>query len=131
MEVAALDVPASESVDDVRASAGAVLLADRIGDVLGGFAIDDRNAAALARAVWAVEGIPLAIELIAAQTAVMPLADLAGTGLDLVPGMPVRRGGPERHRTIDACVAWSVGLLDEGDRTGPPTTQYVRRFLHH
>jgi predicted ATPase/DNA-binding CsgD family transcriptional regulator len=117
MEVAALDVPASESVDDVRASAGAVLLADRIGDVLGGFAIDDRNAAALARAVWAVEGIPLAIELIAAQTAVMPLADLAGTGLDLVPGMPVRRGGPERHRTIDACVAWSVGLLDEGDRT--------------
>ena len=117
VEVAALDVPASESVDDVRASAGAVLLADRIGDVLGGFAIDDRNAAPLARAVWAVEGMPLAIELIAAQTAVMPLADLADTGLDLVAGMPARRGGPERHRSIDACVAWSVGLLEEVDRS--------------
>ncbi len=65
-----------------------------------------------------LEGLPLAIELAAARTRLLDPAallarlaaslDALGTGaVDL----------PERQRTLRATVKWSVGLLDDGERS--------------
>ncbi len=69
-----------------------------------------------------VGGLPLAIELAAARTAVMTpgqVLDRLGDRLSVLRG---GRGGPEHHRTIEATIAWSYDLLDED-------TQKLLRFL--
>ena len=64
-----------------------------------------------------LDGLPLALELAAARTASLSLAQLA-KGLDdpleLLAG-EVRAGDP-RHRTMRAVIAWSYDLLDRSDR---------------
>jgi non-specific serine/threonine protein kinase len=64
-----------------------------------------------------LDGLPLAIELAAARTRVLSLAQLAER-LDerfaLLSGGP--RSAPDRHRTILATMDWSFDLLDEADR---------------
>ncbi len=63
-----------------------------------------------------LDGLPLALELAAARTATLPVADLvaalAAGDVDLA-----RRGGDARQRSLDALVEWSVRLLDDGERT--------------
>ncbi len=77
-----------------------------------------------AEIVQRLDGLPLAIELAAAQGAVMPLATivalLESSGLAaLARG---RRDGPGRFATMDAAVGWSVDLL-------PPDAQRLFRLL--
>jgi predicted ATPase len=82
------------------------------------FSLNARNAAAVVGICRRLEGLPLAIELAAARirlldpdTLLRRLAtspDALGTGtLDM----------PERQRTLRATVDWSVGLLDEAERS--------------
>jgi hypothetical protein len=83
-----------------------------------GFALTRENAAAVVEICRRLEGLPLAIELAAARTRLLdPDAllrrltaslDALGTGaVDL----------PERQRTLRATVEWSVGLLDDSERS--------------
>ncbi|MGI9252800.1 MAG: helix-turn-helix domain-containing protein [Thermomicrobiales bacterium] len=63
-----------------------------------------------------LDGLPLAIELAAAQAAALPQATMANlleaAGLDaLTRG---RRDGPSRFRTMEAAISWSVDLLPPG-----------------
>ncbi|WP_344297345.1 ATP-binding protein [Sinomonas flava] len=64
-----------------------------------------------------VQRIPLALELAAARVAHLQLADLRDR---LSAQLGVLTGGPvdddERHRTLEATVAWSSGLLDDAGR---------------
>ena len=64
-----------------------------------------------------LDGIPLAVELVAARTASLPLADLE---LRLEEALhepaPSLRGMPKRHRTMTSTLDWSHGLLDEGTK---------------
>ena len=75
-----------------------------------------------AAAVRMLDGLPLAIELAAAQAVTLPRSVLPGllaaAGLDaLARG---RRDTPGRFRTMDAAIAWSVDLLPPGaDRLLP------------
>ncbi|MFE1285800.1 BTAD domain-containing putative transcriptional regulator [Streptomyces sp. NPDC058751] len=65
----------------------------------------------------ALDGIPLAIELAAAQCRVLSVDQIADALHDrfevLVGGLA---DAPERHRTIEATVAWSHRLLDAPER---------------
>ncbi len=66
-----------------------------------------------ARIVRQVDGLPLAIELAAAQTASMPVATIAAmmdsVGISLL--AQGRRDGIARFETVDRAIAWSVDLL--------------------
>ena len=108
------EVPAGE----LAASPAMALFVERASAVRPGFTLTEGNAAAVAEICRRLEGLPLAIELAAGRTRLLdPPAlldrlaaslDALGTGaLDL----------PERQRTLRATVEWSVGLLEEGERS--------------
>ncbi len=61
----------------------------------------------------AVDGLPLAIELAAARTAVMSPSQLLDRLSDRLAILQGGRDGPEHHHTIEATIAWSYDLLDD------------------
>jgi predicted ATPase len=108
----------SASVAEVAAWPAVALFVDRARAVRSGFALTDGNASAVAEICRRLEGLPLAIELAAARTRLLDPGALLerleaslealGTGaVDL----------PERQRTLRATVEWSVGLLDDDERS--------------
>ncbi len=81
------------------------------------FQLTGQNARAVAEVCIRLDGLPLAIELAAAQVAVFsPQAILTrlNTRAPLVISAP--RDLPPRHQTLEATVAWSYDLLNEGER---------------
>jgi predicted ATPase len=116
-----LPLPAESAAppDDMLESSPAVaLFVDRARAVRYDFAVTEGNAAAVAEICRLLEGLPLAIELAASRSRLLPpdallrrLArslDALGTGtVDM----------PERQRTLRATVEWSIGLLDEAERS--------------
>ena len=110
--------PGTASVAEVAASPAVALFVDRARAVRSGFALTEGNAAAVTEICRRLEGLPLAIELAAARTRLLDPAallarlaaslDALGTGaVDL----------PERQRTLRATVEWSVGLLEDDERS--------------
>ena len=93
------------------------LFVDRAKRAQADFALTSRNASAVAALCEKLEGIPLAIELAAARALVMTptqMLDQVGERYDFL--VSRRRDLPERHRSLRAAVAWSVGLLSGGAR---------------
>lgn len=115
--VAPLQVP--EPGDDeerVRSSAAGTLLAHRISSARGGRGPQADEWSAVASLCRDLDGLPLAIELIASRAGVVSVADLArdvGRHLLEVQGTLT---GPEHHHSLVACVAWSDRLLDADQR---------------
>jgi predicted ATPase len=110
--------PAGTPAEALLASPAVALFVDRARAVRGDFALTDRNAWAVVEICHRLEGVPLAIELAAARTRLLePDAllgrlsrslDALGTGaMDL----------PERQHTLRATVEWSVGLLEDDERS--------------
>jgi predicted ATPase len=119
--VAALSLPADPTGVPVAALLGSpavALFVERARAVRPGFALTQASAWAVVELCRRLEGLPLAIELAAARTRLLDpdailgrLArslDALGTGaVDL----------PERQRTLRATVDWSVGLLEQAERS--------------
>ena len=83
------------------------------------FEFTAENALAVGRLCALLDGIPLALELAAARIPVLGPAQILehleqGQGLALLRRQD--RGGPHRHRTMEAALEWSHGLLDKGER---------------
>lgn len=77
------------------------------------FVLDDDNRAAVAEVCRAVGGLPLAIELAAARVASVPPASMARQlerSLDVL-HQGEAHGVPDRHRSVDAALEWSIHLL--------------------
>lgn len=76
------------------------------------------EAAAVAALVERLDGLPLAIELAAAKTRVMSVAEITRRLEDrfalLAHG---DRSAPDRHRTLEAVIEWSWNLLRADDQT--------------
>jgi tetratricopeptide (TPR) repeat protein len=81
------------------------------------FAITRENAQAVALICVRLDGLPLAIELAAARSKLLPpqalLARLTSR-LNLLTGG--KRDLPARHQTLRAVLAWSYDLLEEGEK---------------
>jgi len=71
----------------------------------------DYTPATLEALVQRLDGLPLAIELAAARSTLLPPERL---GLDTLGSAPA--DAPARHRTLDAVLGWSWSLLSEADR---------------
>jgi predicted ATPase/class 3 adenylate cyclase len=105
-------------VDELAASPAVALFVDRARAVRPGFALTESNAAAVAEICRRLEGLPLAIELAAARTR---LLDPAGLLARLAVSLDTLGTGavdlPARQRTLRATVQWSVGLLEDRERS--------------
>jgi predicted ATPase len=110
--------PTAVSVQELASSPAVALFVDRARAVRHDFALTEANAWAVVGICRRLEGVPLAIELAAARTRLLdPEAllgrlarslDALGTGaMDL----------PERQHTLRATVDWSVGLLEDPERS--------------
>src|SRR5205814_3940445 len=93
------------------------LFVERAREVRPGFTLNERNAADVAEICRELEGIPLAIELAAAQVVEMSVAEVKeslGARLDAL--RSESPDAPERHRTLRAALDWSHLLLGEVER---------------
>ena len=110
--------PGTASVAEVAASPAVALFVDRARAVRPGFTLTAGNAAAVAEICRRLEGVPLAIELAAARTRLLDppaLLDRLAASLDALGSGAVDL--PERQRTLRATVEWSVGLLEDDERS--------------
>jgi predicted ATPase len=122
------DISAGVPVEKLASSPAVALFADRARAVSPGFAVTRENAEAVVEICRRLEGLPLAIELAAARTRLLdPQALLArlSTSLDVLGQGAVDM--PERQRTLRATVEWSVGLLDDAERS---LLETVAVFVH-
>ncbi len=105
---------ADEPVASVLGYAAVRLFVERARQARPGFIVDQRNVAAVGEVCRRLDGIPLALELAAARVRSMPIQDIVG-GLDdrfrLLTGGA--RTALPRHRTLDACLAWTYDLLSD------------------
>jgi predicted ATPase/class 3 adenylate cyclase len=116
--VQSLTLPdAKAGVDTARASASVRLFAERAAAAADGFVIDDANVAPVVEICRHLDGIPLAIELAAARVRAMTPTEIANR---LDERFRLLAGGSrrtqERHRTLQATVAWSYDLLTEPEK---------------
>jgi predicted ATPase/DNA-binding CsgD family transcriptional regulator len=82
------------------------------------FTLADRDALAAIELVRRLDGLPLAIELVAANATVFSIVELLER-LDSHPELLVNRGrgAPSRHRSLQAAIEWSDALLTRQQRT--------------
>ncbi|MFD0901824.1 BTAD domain-containing putative transcriptional regulator [Actinomadura sediminis] len=116
-----LPVPAPGTADPaaLRRSAAVRLFVGRAADAAPGFALDARNAEAVATVCRRLDGLPLALELAAARVRALGVGELARRMDDRfrVLGGGGRRDAPARQRTLRAVIDWSWDLLDGPERT--------------
>ena len=100
---------------DVAAAPAARLFVDRARATSPSFELTKANAAAVAAICWRLDGLPLALELAAAQTRFLgPTALLSKLDRALEAGGA--RDLPERQRTMRSTIDWSHDLLHEPER---------------
>ena len=105
-------LPSAESVEDAPA---AQLFVRRAREASPGFSLNQNNAGTVAAICWRLEGLPLALELAAAQTRfVGPTTVLSR--LDQVLQSAGARDLPPRQRTMRATLDWDHDLLTEEER---------------
>jgi predicted ATPase len=102
---------------EIESSPAVQLLRDRAGAVRRDLAADAHTLSTMARVSWALDGMPLAIELAAARLRTMSLDQLAHR---LDDRFRLLTGGSRtalpRHRTLRAVVDWSWELLTDAER---------------
>ena len=102
---------------EIESSPAVRLLRDRASAVLKDLTTDARTLTTMARVSWALDGMPLAIELAAARLRTMSLDQLASR---LDDRFRLLTGGSRtalpRHRTLRAVIDWSWELLTDAER---------------
>jgi predicted ATPase len=101
--------------EEVSKTPAAKLFLERAREASPAFELTQANAAAVAAICWRLEGLPLALELAAAQTRFLgPTALLSRLDRALEAGGA--RDLPERQRTMRATLDWSHALLHEPEK---------------
>jgi len=96
--------------------AGIELFVDQAAASSEGFALTDETAPAVARLCRALDGIPLALQLAAAQIDIFGTAGLTARLQDNPEILGPRwRNAPARHRSLRACFGWSGRRLSAAE----------------
>ena len=91
------------------------LFADRAMSVRPDFRITEENVHVVAELVRRLDGLPLAIELVASRLRLLPVEQI----VDRLDARMLSSGSvdlPERQRTINGAISWSHDLLAESER---------------
>jgi predicted ATPase len=110
--------PAGVPVQELASAPAVALFVDRARAVRPDFALTRDNAWAVVELCRWLEGLPLAIELAAARTRLLDPDALLGRlarSLDALGSGAVDL--PQRQHTLRATVAWSMGLLEDAERS--------------
>jgi predicted ATPase len=116
-----LGVPfVTERVDDVLRAEAAQLFCRRVAAIRRGYRLSEDDAAAVARICRRLDGLPLALELVAARANVMSVQQL-GARLGMVLDLSSRSPDvPARQRTLRQTMDWSFSQLPPTGRTALP-----------
>ena len=108
-----LGVPTSgATVDEALAVPAVRLFVERARTVRPSFALDEDNREVVVQLCRRLDGLPLALELAAAQSSVLSVADLLRGLDDRFRVLRSRqRGIPDRQRTMDEVMGWGYRLL--------------------
>jgi predicted ATPase/DNA-binding NarL/FixJ family response regulator len=119
-QVAPLELLPSDGphrVEDVAATAAVQLFVQRAQAVSEAFALTSENASVVAEICRRLDGLPLAIELAAARSKILPPVALLAR---LEQRLPLLRGGnrdvPARQQTMRDTLAWSYDLLSRPEQ---------------
>ncbi|HYN46368.1 MAG TPA: winged helix-turn-helix domain-containing protein, partial [Allosphingosinicella sp.] len=115
--VPALALPEMDDIEALQAAPAAQLLIERIAATMGSWTMPEADAATIAAICRRMDGIPLAIELVAPRFAHM-------TPQEVLAGIEDRfrllgrgsRTAPQRQQTLHATFDWSYDLLAEPER---------------
>jgi non-specific serine/threonine protein kinase len=120
-QVRPLSLPdAAAAAGDVAATAASEavqLFIDRARAFVPEFELSDANVAAVANVCHSLDGLPLAIELAAADLTIVSVQQLAqrlGESLELL--SKGARDRPDRQRTLEAMISWSHHRLGDRER---------------
>src|SRR6266446_3392839 len=118
--VSPLALPDAEHLPDLETLAqvpAVALFVERVREVQPDFALTADNAQAIAEICRRLDGLPLALELAAARSTVLPPAALLAR---LVHRLPLLTHGardvPQRQQTLRNTIAWSYDLLAESEK---------------
>ncbi|HEX6551519.1 MAG TPA: tetratricopeptide repeat protein, partial [Ktedonobacteraceae bacterium] len=93
------------------------LFVERVREVQPAFALTADNAQAIAEICRHLDGLPLALELAAARSNVLPPAALLARLAHRLPLLTQgARDVPQRQQTLRDTIAWSYDLLDESEK---------------
>ncbi|HEY1328193.1 MAG TPA: winged helix-turn-helix domain-containing protein [Casimicrobiaceae bacterium] len=109
--VRSLSLPATDDPADIARSEAVRLFVDHARLVLPDFAVDARNASAIADICRRLDGIALAIELAAARVRVLTLDDIRARLSDRFRLLTGGQRAMPRHQTLQATMQWSHDLL--------------------
>ncbi|MDQ3286504.1 MAG: helix-turn-helix domain-containing protein [Actinomycetota bacterium] len=102
-------------VEEVSRTPAGMLFIERAQNASPAFELTQANVAAVAAICWRQEGLPLALELAAAQTRFLGATALLSR-LDRALEVGGARDLPERQRTMRATLDWSHELLHDPER---------------
>jgi predicted ATPase/DNA-binding XRE family transcriptional regulator len=111
------DLNALQPIEHLAENEAVALFVERARAVMAAFTLTRANAAAIAEICHRLDGLPLAIELAAIRTRLLPPAALLAR---LDQRLPLLTGGPRdvpiRQQTLRAAIEWSYGLLDTSEQ---------------
>jgi predicted ATPase/transcriptional regulator with XRE-family HTH domain len=108
---------ALEPLDELRTCEAVRLFAERAGAAHADFSLTASNATAVARICERLDGIPLALELAAAQVRALSVEQIAARLDQSFRLLGVaNRAAPHRQQTLEAALSWSYDLLSEPEQ---------------
>ena len=117
LQVSVLDVPQAATLRDVQAASASRLFIARASQACAQWSVSEEDVAPIAALCAQLEGLPLALELLAARadlfTPTQLLADLQH-GLNALESGA--RDAPKHHRGLRAAIEWSLRLLSESQQ---------------
>ncbi len=109
----ALPSATAEDVEQLTASEAVQLFVARVRARLPDFVLGEHNARLVADICRRLDGLPLALELVAARVESLGLSEVtARLGDRFALAVGANRTAPSRQRTLQAALAWTCNLLD-------------------
>ena len=108
--------PAADDVEAINSSEAVRLFVKRIEAHLPDFALSTANAHAVSEICRRLDGLPLALELVAARVESLGVAEIsARLSNTFALAVGSSRGAPARQRTLRAALEWSWSLLSANE----------------